>query len=95
MLRAFPDAYEVATAEPDEKMIVAVLGKSHSHEERLDEDVLNLFDHYHANFDLKSKPATHLAALSNLEDDKLMAGLPEVLGRLVECVRTKLTGLPE
>lgn len=95
MLRAFPAAYEVATAEPDEKMIVAVLGKSHSHEERLDEDVLNLFDHYHTNFDLKSKPATHLGALSMLEDDKLMAGLPDVLGRLVECVRTKLAGLPE
>jgi putative ATP-dependent endonuclease of OLD family len=95
MLEAFPDAYGVVSAEPDEKTIVAVLGKSHSHEERLDKAVTDLFADYHAKFDLKSKPATHLGALSTLENVRLLSDLPEVLNRLVECVRTKLAGLPE
>lgn len=95
MLEAFPDAYGVFPAEPDEKTIVAVLGKSHSHEERLDKAVTDLFDDYHEKFDLKSKPATHLGALSTVEDTELLADLPEVLNRLVQCVRTKLAGLPE
>lgn len=95
MMEAFPDAYGVAPATPDEKKIAAVLGDSHSHEELLGPDVLDLFADYHTQFNLKSKPATHLGALSTLEDDELMAGLPEVLERLVECVRTKLAGLPE
>lgn len=95
MMEAFPDAYAVTPAAPDEKTIVAVLGKSHSHEERLGSDVLSLFNDYHAKFDLKSKPATHLEALSTLEDHKLMEDLPDVLVRLIGCVRTKLSGLPE
>lgn len=95
MLEAFPEVYKVAPAEPDEKTIVAVLGKSHSHEERLGSEILELFDDYHSKFDLKSKPATHLGALSSLEDDELMADLPEVLVHLVQSVRSKLEGLPE
>lgn len=95
MLEAFPDAYGVNPAEPDEKTIVAVLGKAHAHEERLDEGILHLFDNYHAKFNLNSKPATHLAALSTLDDEELMNELPEVLKRLVECVRVKLGELPE
>lgn len=95
MMEAFPEAYSVNSARPDEKTIVAVLGKSHSHEELLGPDVLDLFNDYHAKFDLKSKPATHLGALSTLEDKELMADLPEVLLRLIEHVRTKLAELPE
>ncbi|BCN53434.1 chromosome segregation protein SMC [Prescottella equi] len=95
MLEAFPDAYEVAPGEPDEKTIVAVLGKSHSREERLDQEVRALFDDYHKKFGEKSKPATHLAALSTLEDDELMEHLPAVLDRLVKCVQDKVAELPE
>lgn len=95
MLKAFPDAYAVSPGVPDEKTIVAVLGKAHAHEERLDKDVLHLFDDYHTKFNLSSKPATHLAALSTLEDEELNNGLPEVLKRLVECVRVKVGELPE
>lgn len=51
MLDAFPDAYGVNPLEPDDETIVAVLGKAHSHEERLGKDVLALFDDYHAKFD--------------------------------------------
>ncbi|MEV7551929.1 AAA family ATPase [Amycolatopsis sp. NPDC089917] len=95
MLESYPDAYEVDPVEPDESTIVAVLGKSHANEARLDGDVLELFDDYHAKFDLKSKPATHLAALSTLTDEELLEGLPDVLSRLVERVREKLAELPE
>lgn len=95
MMEAFPDAYEVNPSSPNEKTVVAVLGKSHSNENRLGQDALNLFDDYHAKFDLKSKPATHLGALSTLDDDELMADLPEVLDRLVNYVRTKIAELPE
>jgi putative ATP-dependent endonuclease of OLD family len=95
MLDAYPDAYEVDPAEPDDATIVAVLGRSHVNESRLGDDILGLFDDYHAKFDLKSKPATHLAALSTLTDEELLEGLPDVLSRLVARVREKLTELPE
>jgi hypothetical protein len=83
----------VEPVKPDEEAIVAVLGKSHVNEGRLDEDVLALFDDYHASFNLKSKPATHLAALAALSDEQLLEELPEVLTRLVERVREKLADL--
>lgn len=101
LLAAYPDAYGVSPAdsgeptEPDQKTVVAVLGKSHVHEERLPEDVRALFDDYHTKFDLGSKPAAHLTALADLDDQHLLEGLPDVLDRLVEYVRTQLAELPE
>lgn len=95
MLEAFPDAYDVTLAPPGEQVIVSVLGKRHVNEARLGDEVLALFGCYHSKFDLKSKPATHLAALSTLADDELLEGLPEVLERLVERVRAQLAELPE
>ncbi|MFE5109447.1 ATP-dependent endonuclease [Streptomyces sp. NPDC056663] len=101
LLAAYPNAYGVSPAEageptePDQKTVVAVLGKSHVHEERLPEDVRALFDDYHAKFDLGSKPAAHLAALADLNDQQLLEDLPDVLARLVEYVRTNLAELPE
>ncbi|WP_235437973.1 ATP-dependent nuclease [Kitasatospora griseola] len=101
LLQAYPDAYGIGPidpttqAEPDEKSIVAVLGKSHTHEERLPVEVRALFGDYHAIFDLGSKPAAHLAALAALDDKQLLAGLPDVLTRLVEYVRKNLADLPE
>ena len=95
MLDAYPDAYEVESTPPEESTIIAVLGKSHVNEDRLGDDLLDLFDDYHAKFDLKSKPATHLTALSTLTDEALLEALPDVLGRLVERVKAKLAELPE
>jgi putative ATP-dependent endonuclease of OLD family len=95
MLKAYPDAYDVTPATPDESTIVSVLGKRHVNESRLGDDVLILFDGYHSKFDLKSKPATHLTALSTMTDEELLEGLPDVLDRLVERVRSKLAELPE
>ena len=95
MLDAYPDAYKVESTPPEESTIIAVLGKSHVNEDRLGDDLLDLFDDYHAKFDLKSKPATHLTALSTLTDEALLEALPDVLGRLVERVKAKLAELPE
>ncbi|MEV0182892.1 AAA family ATPase [Streptomyces sp. NPDC050625] len=95
LMAAYPDAYGVSPTEPDEATIVAVLGKSHVNEHRLPADVRALFTDYHSIFDLGSKPAAHLAALANLNDQQLQEKLPDVLARLVERVRTKLAELPE
>jgi len=95
MLDAYPDAYQVERKRPEESAIVAVLGKSHVNEELLGNDLLELFDDYHAKFDLKSKPATHLAALSRLTDEELLEALPDVLNRLIERVKFELAELPE
>lgn len=95
LLDAFPDQYKVEAAEPEESTIVAVLGKGHVNEDRLGGDLLRLLAGYHKKFDLRSKPATHLAALSVLSDKELLDGLPDVLSRLVDRVREKLAVLPE
>ena len=95
MMSAYPDAYGVEQNEPDEKTIVAVLGKKHVNEARIPEDLIRLFDHYHEEFDLGSKPAAHLGAMAAQTDEQLLDNLPEVLNRLVEHVRENLLGLPE
>lgn len=96
MLAAFPDAYDAApSGTPEGKTVVAVLGKSYANVDHLPDDVLELFDDYHRLFDLKSKPAMHLKAMAALTDEQLMAGLPEVLQRLVADVQTRLGALPE
>lgn len=96
MLEAFPEAYGAAPDDlPEEKTIVAVLGKSHANEDHLSEDVFALFDDYHRMFDLKSKPATHLKAMAALTNEELLEGLPDVLKRLVGDVGARLEALPE
>jgi putative ATP-dependent endonuclease of OLD family len=95
MLQAYPAAYDVDTGEPDDSVITSVLGKSHKNEDRLPEEVRSLFAHYHARFGVQSKPATHLTALATLTDEALMAGLPEVLKRLVQSTQDVLATLPE
>lgn len=96
MMEAFPEAYGVDVDEqPDAATIVSVLGKSHANHELLGEGVLALFDDYHRKFVSGSKPAAHLTALSTLTNEGIMAGLPDVLKRLLEDVSTRLAALPE
>lgn len=45
---------------------------------------LAMFPQYRALFQLGSKPAAHLVALSRLTDDQLLTGLPPVMSRLLE-----------
>lgn len=96
MLEAFPDAYDVSADEqPEDSTVVAVLGKSHANEERLGKDVLALFGDYHAKFDLNSKPAMHLLALSTLTNEELLNDLPAMLKRMIDDLRVRLGALPE
>lgn len=95
MLEAFPSAYGVVLREPENGTIEAVLGKKHGNEELLGEDVVKLFEDYRDKFGRKSKPASHLAALAQLEDDELLEGLPEVFDNLIASVKHLLSELPE
>lgn len=95
MMEAFPTAYNLNPREPEHDTITAVLGKKHSNEQLLGNDVLNLLEDYHDKFGRKSKPASHLAALSQLSDDDLLADLPEVLKSLAGTVKELLSELPE
>ncbi|SKK56212.1 recombination protein F [Mycobacteroides abscessus subsp. bolletii] len=95
MMAAYPDAYDVAPSDPDDKTIVAVLGKAHKNEKRLPTNVRKLFSDYHQKFDLGSKPVAHLGAMADLSDEQLLEQLPDVLERLVQYVRTRLAELPE
>lgn len=96
MVEAFPDAYGVESwTDPDEKTIASVLGKEYVDKRWFDARILGLFGFYHAHFNLKSKPATHLRALSKLTDDDLIEGLPEVFRRMINYVEAVLETLPE
>lgn len=101
MMTTFPDAYGVGPSEsddwvePDEETVVAVLGTRHVNKDRLPDEVRMLFDAYHETFDLGSKPSAHLEAMAALTDQELLDGLPDVIERLVEHVRSGLAALPE
>lgn len=95
MMEAFPHAYDTCPRDPDESIINAVVGKSHGSTALLDKSVLDIFGDYRSKFGLKSKPASHLEALSKLDDDELLNGLPDVLVRLVHTVKLLISKLPE
>ncbi|SDA73426.1 Predicted ATP-dependent endonuclease of the OLD family, contains P-loop ATPase and TOPRIM domains [Pseudomonas sp. NFPP33] len=95
MLLAYPDAYGVVRETPDDSTIVAVLGKSHHDASQYSEDEQKLFGTYHSSFKLGSKPAAHIEALAKLNDEDLLANMPESLERLADAVISKLAELPE
>ena len=95
MLLAYPEAYGVAEEEPDESIIKAVLGKSYFDSTQYNEEEKKLFVTYHQSFKLGSKPAAHIDALAKLNDDELLAKMPESLIRLADAVIAKLAELPE
>ena len=81
--------------EPTPSIIKSVLGKSAEDTKQLEGEITKLFDAYHSRFKTKSKPATHIQALSRLNDEELLEKLPEPLERLVERIEEKLQDLPE
>jgi len=95
MLLAYPQAYGVVKAVPDEAEIQAVLGKSHHDSTQYTEEERKLFSTYHQRFKLGSKPAAHIEALANLSDVDVLANMPESLGRLADAVIARLAELPE
>lgn len=95
MLLALPDEYGVEREQPSDSILKAVLGDSHHDSTQYSKDELELFVTYHKRFKLGSKPAAHIEALAQLNDNKLLASMPESLGRLADAVIIKLEGLPE
>jgi len=95
LLEAYPDAYGVTTTKPSESAEKAVLGKSRANVERLGEARLELFDEYHQQFKLGSKPASHLAAMAELDDKQLIEGLPGPLERMLADIQKRLESIPE
>ncbi len=98
MLTAYPNAYHVAAPDLDSVdagTIAAVLGKSRGPTEQYDQDEQALFDSYAERFKRGSKPAAHIEALARLSDDDLIATLPDVYGRLISAIVTRLEGIPE
>ena len=95
MMSSFPEEYSVERENSSESIVVAVLGKRCNGIEQYSNDEKNLFSSYHKKFKLSSKPATHLNALAQLTDEKLIECMPESLGRLADKVKSKLEGLPE
>lgn len=95
MLEAYPDAYGVTVAEPSEASKEAVLGKSRVNVERFDDAQLKLFDEYQSQFKLGSKPASHLAAMAQLNDQELLDELPGPLKRLLDAIRKSLESISE
>ena len=95
LLEAYPYAYHVTTMTPEEATKEAVLGKARANVDRFDDDYLQLFDEYMRQFKRGSKPASHIAAMSELTDEELLETLPGPLQRLVEAIQERLESIPE
>lgn len=81
---------------PDEDTIKAVLGKKHDvlGNQYSDEEQTH-FDAYHRRFKLESQPTSHIRAMASMNDQGLLDGLPEVLGRMFDRIGSDLKDLPE
>jgi putative ATP-dependent endonuclease of the OLD family len=98
MLSAFPDAYDVQDEEAeavDVKLAASVLGEKGLGAEVYSSLEQELFAPYQTRFKGKSKPASHLEAMSRLDPGDLEAHLPAPLSNLASVVEVKLTALPE
>jgi putative ATP-dependent endonuclease of the OLD family len=98
MLRTYTAAYGIKDADlqvPDERSLIAVLGKSHGEEGQYAADQQKYFDAYHRLFKLGSKPAAHLTALAKLDGFALQLDMPAVFGRMLDRVKKMLADLPE
>jgi putative ATP-dependent endonuclease of the OLD family len=98
LLQKFPDAYGIEEddlEEPDEDIVVAVLGKNHGDVSQYTDSRRSSFGAYHSCFKLRSKPAAHLAAMAELDDADINANMPRSIGRLLDQVKQKLDELPE
>lgn len=98
MLRRYGNAYGLTDTElaaPEPSTLTAVLGKKRHGVDQYSEEHQKHFAAYHKRFKLGSKPAAHLEAMAELDDDELIDNMPPRLGRLIEAVEARLKGLPE
>ncbi|SDO16589.1 ATP-dependent endonuclease [Geodermatophilus sp. DSM 45219] len=97
MLQLLPEAYGLEADDrqpPTSEDIKSVLGKK-GDAVGYDEEEKRLFGAYHQRFKLGSKPAEHLAALAQLDDETLSTSMPEPIRRLIVLVDIELLGIPE
>lgn len=93
MSQAFPRAYGINAENqqlPDDVTIKSVLGKSHANIDWYSKTQKKGFDDYHRLFKVKSKPTTHMEALSNLSLDEVETDLPQEYRKLITYVSKKL-----
>lgn len=98
MLRRYSDAYGLSAAElapPDDSTLTAVLGKKRHGIEQYNDEHQKHFAAYHRRFKLSSKPAEHLAAMAELDDQNLIDHMPQRITRLIEAVKSRIKDLPE
>ena len=99
MMTHYRAAYRVKDddlEEPGGDTIKAVLGKSHDVlGGQYSDEQQRYFDAYHRRFKLDSKPTSHIRAMANLDDEKLIESMPDVLDRMFDMVEEKLAQLPE
>jgi len=98
MLRRYSDAYGLSAAElapPDDSTLTAVLGKKRHGIEQYNDEHQKHFAAYHRRFKLGSKPAEHLAAMAELDDQDLIDHMPQRITRLIEAVKSRIKDLPE
>ncbi|MBC7767381.1 MAG: AAA family ATPase [Phycisphaerales bacterium] len=99
MLAAFPAAYAAVVPSGGgpqsdrDSAAAAVLGKDGaSTYEGGFQPLLDLLPEYRYHFLTRSKPATHIAALSQLDDAALKKNAPDVLKRVIQHIKDKLEG---
>jgi putative ATP-dependent endonuclease of OLD family len=93
MLEGYPTAYQVSAPDrvvPTDNIVKAVFGGTPGNVNQYTFDQRQLFEAYHKRFKLRSKPAAHLAALSELSDEQLANAMPATLRRLVDRIEVKL-----
>ncbi|MDO7963681.1 ATP-dependent endonuclease [Xanthomonas euvesicatoria] len=99
MMTHYPAAYRVKDddlEEPDEETVKAVLGKSHDVlDGQYSDEQQSYFDAYHRRFKLDSKPTSHIRAMANLDNEKLIEQIPDALDRMFDAVEEKVAELPE
>lgn len=99
MMTHYPEAYRVGgheLAAPDEDTVKAVLGRNHDvlGNQYTDEEQIYL-DAYYRRFKLGSKPTWHIRAMAGMDDDALVAAMPEMLVRMFDSIEARLMDLPE
>lgn len=98
MLKSYSDAYGTKVTDLIEPTIAIkkiVLGEHYYDEDQYNENEQGLFKIYQKRFKSSSKPASHLEALSNLDDATILANIPSSLERMINRVAEKLAEIPE
>lgn len=95
MLKSFQKEYDAQRSTADKKTVISVLGKNHFDEFQYNNEERALFKSYYKIFKLGSKPASHIEALSKLDEKELVLLMPESLFRLANKAIDKLNEIPE